>query len=109
MTIGAYTFEIHLPAARSLKDKRQVLRRLKDRLRSRHNVAVAEIEDHANLWQRAAVIVVSVASSRDALVRLFETVHREAEGQVPGQVIETGSDFIEGTDGGPGGWGEEWS
>ncbi len=109
MTIGVYSFEIHLPEARSLKDKRQVLRRLKDRLRSHHNVAVAELEEHADLWQRSGILVVSVARSREALVRLFEIVHREVEGQIPGQVIETGSDFIEGADGGPGGWGEEWA
>lgn len=108
MTIGVYTFEIHLPGARSLKDKRQVLRRLKDRLRSHHNVAVAELEEHADLWQRAGLAVVSVASRRDVLVRLFEIIHREAEGQVPGQVIETGSEFIEGADGGPSGWNGEW-
>ncbi len=108
MTVGVYTFEIHLPAAQSLKDKRQVLKRLKDRLRSRHNVAVSELEEHADLWQRAGVAVVSVASRRDVLERLFEAVHREVESQVPGEVIETGSDFIESSDGGPGGWEADW-
>ena len=108
MTIGVYTFEIHLPDSRSLKQRRQVLRRLKDRLRSRHNVAVSEIGDHAGLWQRAGLVVVSVAARRDALERIFEGVYREAESQVPGQIIETGSEFIEGADGGPGGWGEDW-
>lgn len=108
MAIGLLTLEIHIPDSHSLKDKRQVLRRLKDRLRARHNVAVAEVEDHANLWQRAEVVVVSVSSSRDALVRFFETVRAEVEDLVPGQVIETGNDFIESTDGGHGGWGEEW-
>ena len=98
MTIGVYTFELHLPASRSLKDKRQVLRRLKDRLRARHNVAVAEMADHADLWQRGRLAVVSVAHGRDALERLFEAIHRETERDVPGQVIETGSDFIEAGD-----------
>ncbi len=97
MTIGVYSFEIHLPTSHSLKDKRQVLRRLKDRLRSRHNVALAEIGGQ-DLWQRAELVVVSVATNRDALVRLFEAVYREAETQVPGLVIETGSEFIEGAD-----------
>jgi len=41
LTIGVYTFELHLQAAQSLKDKRKVLRRLKDRLRARYNVAVS--------------------------------------------------------------------
>jgi uncharacterized protein YlxP (DUF503 family) len=108
MTIGVYSFEIHLPASRSLKAKRQVVKRLKDRLRSRHNVAVTELEEHLDLWQRASLAVVSVAMGRDPLVRLFESIHREVESNVPGQVIETGSDFIEAADGGPGGWNGDW-
>lgn len=109
MTIGVYTFELHLPQARSLKDKRQVVRRLKERLRARHNVAIVELEEHANLWQRAGLAVVSVANQREPLVRLFEAIHREAELGVPGQVIETGSDYIEAADGGPGGWSGDWA
>ena len=57
MTIGVYTIDLHLPAARSLKDKRQVLRKLKDRLRTRHNVSVVETSEHANLWQRGRLTV----------------------------------------------------
>ena len=108
MTIGVYTFELHLPMARSLKAKRQVMRRLKDRLRTRHNVALAELSDYADLWQRASIAVVSVASRRDALETLFEAVHREAVSIVDGQVIETGTEYIEGADGGPGGWSGDW-
>jgi uncharacterized protein YlxP (DUF503 family) len=104
LTIGVYSFEIHLHDSRSLKDKRKVLRRLKDRLRARHNVAVAELQDHADLWQRAGLVVVSVASHRDVLARLFEAVQREAELHVPGEVIDTGSEFIEASDAGAGAW-----
>jgi uncharacterized protein YlxP (DUF503 family) len=108
VTIGLLTVEIHLPQSRSLKDKRQVVRSVKDRLRARHNVAVSELPDEADLWQRASVAVVSVASQRDVLERLFETVVREIEGQIPGHLVEIGRDFLEGADGGPGGW-EEYS
>ncbi len=101
MTVGIYTIELHLPASRSLKDKRQVFRRLKDRLSSRYNVAVAEVPDHADLWQRGSLTVVSVARTRDALVQLFESIYRETEQHLPGQIIEKHSDFIESTDGGP--------
>jgi uncharacterized protein YlxP (DUF503 family) len=104
MTIGVYSFEIHLPGSQSLKDKRQVLRRIKDRLRAHHNVSVLETEEHGGLWQRAGLVVVSVAGNRDVLSRLFEAVHREAESHVPGHVIETGTEFIEAADGGPAGW-----
>ena len=108
MVIGIYTFEVHLPGTRSLKGKRQVVRGLKDRLRARYNVAVAELNDHADLWQRAGLVVVSVAGDRDALSRLFETVQRETERHVPGHCIETGTEFIEPADGGPTGWSDGW-
>jgi uncharacterized protein YlxP (DUF503 family) len=108
VTIGVFTFELHLPLSRSLKQKRQVLRRLKDRLRSRYNVAVSELNDHSDLWQRASVAVVSVAHGRDPLERLFESVYEEAAGLVPGQVIEQGREFIESADGGDRGWSGDW-
>jgi hypothetical protein len=104
VTIGLLTFEIHLPQSRSLKDKRQVLRSVKDRLRAHHNVAVSELEDGANVWQRATVAVVSVASRRDTLDVLFETIVREVEGRIPGHLVETGRDFLDAGDGGTGGW-----
>lgn len=107
MTIGLLTVEIHLPQSRSLKDKRQVLRSVKDRLRAHHNVALCELEDGADVWQRASVAVVSIASRRDVLENLFETVIRETERQVPGHLVETGREFLEASDGGPRGWSAE--
>jgi uncharacterized protein YlxP (DUF503 family) len=107
VTVGVYTFELHIPGSRSLKDRRQVVRRLKDRLRARHNVAVAELAEHADLRQRAGLMVVSVAQTRDALERLFETVHRLAVEMVPGSVIESGREYIEGADGPLDDWTED--
>ncbi len=104
MTIGIYTLELHLPGARSLKDRRQVLRRVKDRLRARHNLSIAELGEHGDLWQRAGLMIVAVASRRDRLEKLFETVHGEVCSMVPGEVMETGIDFMEGCDGGNAGW-----
>ena len=98
MTIGLLTLELHLPQSRSLKDKRHVVRSVKERLRSRHNVAVSELEDGADLWQRASVAVVSIASRRDPLEALFETIVREVEGQIPGNLLETGREFLDGTE-----------
>ncbi len=72
------TLEVHLPYAHSLKDKRQVLRSLKDRLRSHFNVAVAEV-DHQELWQRATIGVVSISNEQAHVSRLLENVEEEAE------------------------------
>ena len=65
--IALLTLDIHIPHAQSLKDKRMVVRRLKDRLRSKFNVSVSEV-DHQDLWQRSQVSVVTVGSD-DAYVR----------------------------------------
>ena len=78
MPIGLLTLEIHIPDARSLKDKRQVLRSLKDRLRGQFNVAVAEL-DHQELWQRALVGVVSISSDAQHLEESVQAVLAEAE------------------------------
>ena len=43
MTVGTLTIKLMIREARSLKDKRRVLRSLKDRIRNRHNVSVAEV------------------------------------------------------------------
>ena len=53
--------QLHLPESRSLKDKRQVLKSIKERLRNRFNVSVAET-DFADLWQRSTLAVAVVSS-----------------------------------------------
>ena len=78
MPIGLLTLEIHLPDARSLKDKRQLIRSLKDRLRGRFNVAVAEL-DHQELWQRALVGVVSLSGDAKHLEQSLQAVFAESE------------------------------
>ncbi len=78
MPIGLLTLEIHIPDARSLKDKRQVLRSLKDRLRNQFNVAVAEL-DHQDVWQRALVGVVTLSNDEQHLRESLDHVAAEAE------------------------------
>jgi uncharacterized protein YlxP (DUF503 family) len=75
--IAFLTLELTIEAAQSLKDRRQVVRSLKDRLRTAFNVAVAEL-DSAELWNRATIGVVSVSNSRDYLDGLMKNVERQA-------------------------------
>ncbi len=77
MPIAFLTLELTVEAAQSLKDRRQVVRSLKDRLRTSFNVAVAEL-DSAELWNRATIGVVSVSNSRDYLDGLMKNVERQA-------------------------------
>jgi len=64
MPVALLTLELSIEHAQSLKDRRQVVRSLKDRLRAKFNVAVAEL-DSSNLWNRATIGVASVSGSRD--------------------------------------------
>jgi uncharacterized protein YlxP (DUF503 family) len=78
MPIGLLTLEIFIPDAHSLKDKRQILRSLKDRLRGQFNVAVAELE-HQDLWQRSVVGVVGISSDEHNLQESLQAVMEASE------------------------------
>jgi uncharacterized protein len=78
MPVGLLTLEIHLPYSHSLKEKRAVLQKIRDRLRSRFNVAVAEL-DHQDVWQQATVGVVSISNSQPLLEDMFRQVLAESE------------------------------
>src|SRR2546422_10285610 len=72
-------WELHLEGSRSLKDKRHVLKSLKDRLHNRFNVSAAETAHH-DLWQRAELTVCVVSNERGHA----ESVLREADRPVAG-------------------------
>src|SRR6266436_290156 len=93
MPIGLLTLEIHLPYVHSLKEKRLVIQKLKDRLRTRFNVSVAEL-DHQDLWQRSVVGVVSISSGRQNLEGVIEAVEREAEKILGGDLVNTQTEFF---------------
>jgi uncharacterized protein YlxP (DUF503 family) len=76
--VGVLTLEIQLPWAHSLKEKRAILRKIRDRLRSRFNVAVAEL-DHQDVWQQATVGVAAISGSRPLLEQVLQRVLAESE------------------------------
>lgn len=77
MVVGLLVLELHFPGARSLKDKRQALRSLEQKIRNRFNVSVAEVE-HQDLWQRARLAVVTVNTDHGHLEATLESVAGEA-------------------------------
>ena len=66
MPIAKLTVELAIPHAQSIKDRRQVVRSLKDKLRHGFNVGVAELDD-ASLWNRATLGVAAISASTDYL------------------------------------------
>jgi uncharacterized protein len=77
MNIGLLILDIFLPESHSLKDKRIVIRGLKDRLR-KFNVSIAEC-DHQDLWQRSTVGIVSISSDHGVLEQTLNAVAEESE------------------------------
>jgi len=97
MAIANLTVELSIPLSRSLKDRRQVVRSLKDRLRQSFNVSVAEM-DQAVTWQSATIGIAAVSSSRDYLRGLMEEVERAVTRlarENGAEVIDAFWDFVE--------------
>ena len=87
MVVGVITWQLHLPESQSLKDKRHVLRSLKDRLRARFNVSAAET-DHHELWQRAALTVAVVSTERSHAEQVLREADRLVAGAAQARVLD---------------------
>ena len=92
MRVAVLHVELFIPHALSLKDKRMVLRRVKDRL-GKFNVAVAEIE-HQDLWQRAALGIVAISNSAEHVEQQLASAADEIERLEPGLITRTEVEFL---------------
>jgi uncharacterized protein YlxP (DUF503 family) len=92
--IGVLTLELRLENSHSLKDKRHVIKSLKDRLRNKFNVAVAEI-DFQDLWQRAAVAAVTVASDHGRAEHVLQSVEAEASALLGRDLVDVTVEWLD--------------
>jgi uncharacterized protein YlxP (DUF503 family) len=92
MVVALLSIELYLPMSGSLKDKRMVLRRVKDRMKP-FNVAVAEVA-HQELWQRAGLAMVTVASSEDMAGETLSSVLAEIDRVEPGLVTQSRVEYL---------------
>ena len=92
MVVGLLTIELFIPGSLSLKEKRVVLRRIKDRVK-KFNIAVSEVEHH-DLWQRAGIAVVTVSTDRPHAERELAAVADEIERVEPGLITRTDVEFL---------------
>ena len=93
IVIALLTLDIHIPHAQSLKDKRMAIRRLKDRLQSKFNVAVSET-DHQELWQRTQISVVTVGPDETFLQKVLQEAAEEAERIAPECMIQSNIEIV---------------
>jgi len=92
--IGVLTLELRIEDAHSLKEKRHVVSSLKDRLRNKFNVSVAEI-DFQDVWQRALVSAVTVSSNHTHAEGVLQSVEREAAYLLGPMLVSATVEWIE--------------
>ncbi len=81
MTVGIARLTLFLPASHSLKEKRMVLRRVKDRVKQKFNVSCAEVEEN-DVWQRAVIGLALVGNERKFVEGALDEVIRFVRGEV---------------------------
>jgi hypothetical protein len=81
MTVGIARLTLFLPEAHSLKEKRMVLRRVKDRARQKFNLAIAEVGEN-DIWQRALLGVAVLGSGRRFVESALDEVVRFVRAEV---------------------------
>lgn len=85
--------QLHLPESQSLKDKRQVVKSLKERVRNRFNVSIAEV-DYIDLWQRCAIGIAVVSTTRAHAEETLSTAVQFIETDGRAQLLEFTSEVV---------------
>jgi uncharacterized protein len=93
MIVGISTIEIFFPENQSLKDKRQSLRRIVEKTRSKFSISIMEICPN-NLWQRAKIGFSVIGVKQDHVNRMIDSVHEYVESLYIGSIIDTKTEII---------------
>jgi hypothetical protein len=91
--VGVLTLELRIEHAHSLKEKRHVVKSLKDRLRHKFNVSVAEIEDQ-DLHNSAVLAAAAVSASRDFASKVLQAVEEEAASQLGPMLVRADLEWL---------------
>jgi len=86
MIIGLIVLDLHLPHARSLKEKRMALNRIRDRVRQKFNAAYAEL-DFQDVWQRARLGIVTLNSRKSVVEGQLQAVLKDVERNFDGETV----------------------
>jgi uncharacterized protein YlxP (DUF503 family) len=92
VVVGVRSWELHLAGCQSLKDKRRVLKSLKDRLHRQFNVSAAEV-DYQDSWQRAALACSVVSTDRRHADEVLGSCDRLIAGEPLAHVISSETSY----------------
>jgi len=93
VVVGLITWELHLAACHSLKEKRRIVKSLKDRLHQRFNLSAAET-DHHDLWQRAEVSACVVSTDRRHVEQVLHEADRLVAGADGARIVDSSTSYL---------------
>jgi uncharacterized protein len=93
MVIGVITWELEIFGVQSLKEKRSVVKSLKDRLHNRFNVSAAETH-HQDVWQRAEITACVVAGARKVAEQVLQSCDDLMAAEARARIIQTYRQFV---------------
>jgi uncharacterized protein len=93
MVVGISSIELYFSETHSLKDKRQAIRKIVDKTRTKFNISIMEVEQ-SNLWQRASVGFAVVGVKKDHVNSAIESVCEYVESLYIGEIINTRTEII---------------
>ncbi len=93
MIVGLLSLELHLPESNSLKSKRMIIKSLKDRIRNKFNVSIAEV-DANDLWQRSVLGVACVANETKIINAILNEVRSIVSDTPSIQLIDSSMEML---------------
>jgi uncharacterized protein len=93
MIVGVSRIEIFFPEAHSLKDKRQMMKKIIDKTRTKFNVSMVEIAD-SNLWQKGRIGFAVMGVKKDHVLAAIENIEQYIESLYTGEVIDNWTEVI---------------
>jgi hypothetical protein len=93
MVIGLLSLEIYIPYAHSLKEKRQRLNKIKDRVKKRYNIAFAEL-DFQDKWQRSKIGIVTLNNHKSVIEKMFQKIMQDVEENIDGEITQSQIEYI---------------
>ncbi|MCD6307847.1 MAG: DUF503 domain-containing protein [Candidatus Latescibacteria bacterium] len=93
MIVGVLSIELFIPESGSLKTKRFAIRSIKDRLKNRFNVSVAEV-DNGDKWQRSSLVIAAVSNESKHMESILGNVLNLVDGDSRVEVIDSSVQFV---------------
>lgn len=93
MVVGVSRVDLFFPENHSLKDKRQILRKVIEKTRAKFNISIIEV-DQSNLWQRARIGFSVTGVRQDHVSSVIENVHEYIESLYLGEIVDTSCEII---------------